>query len=152
MIQRIQSVFLIAFSLCMIVVAIAPLSKITDSNEIFTLYSTNITNVKGESQTTILFITQGILTYFTAIIGFITILLYKRRKLQMLLCMINMCFIFLLCNLIVLLALNSLPSSSAHITFKITAVLPVISFILLILSYRAIKKDEELVRSLNRIR
>jgi hypothetical protein len=43
-------------------------------------------------------------------------------------------------------------STDASISFNICALFPVISLILHVLAFRAIKKDEMLVRSLNRIR
>ena len=47
---------------------------------------------------------------------------------------------------------NTADSINANIHYTIFSVMPVISIILIYLAYRAIKRDEELVRSADRIR
>ena len=87
-------------------------------------------------------------TAMIAILSIITIFLYKKRKLQ-----INISYV-LLFLLILEYALYFI-FDNRNIAFSeilFTFIFPFVSLILVYLAIRGIKKDEKLIRSLNRLR
>lgn len=85
-----------------------------------------------------------------AFLSFFTIFLFKRRILQMRICsLISILDIFLLI-LIVLFSFNE--SKNPGITIGLSAILPLIIFILVLMARRAVLKDEILVKAADRIR
>jgi len=154
MIQRIQTLFLLIASMLLFLGFFTPLAKITitNPNDIISLYPYKMVSmVKGESATT-LFLVNGIMLGVAAILGVINIFNYKKRKLQMLFCVITAILIFVTCNLSFLLILTTMSSTNASISYNIISVFPIIALVLVYLAYRAINKDEKLIKSINRIR
>ncbi len=87
----------------------------------------------------------------TAILALITIFLFKNRKLQFVLCRVNILINLILLGLLVYVSL-SLPGEAAVSKKGIGMFLPVLSVVLLVFANRAIKKDEDLVKSVDRLR
>jgi len=88
----------------------------------------------------------------TALLSLVTIFLYKKRKIQ-----IKLCYGIL--GLLILSYLTIffnfwLPNhtSDAVLSFKVPVVFPFFAIVLGVLAIRAIRKDENLVRSLDRLR
>lgn len=82
---------------------------------------------------------------------FIAIFLYKKRSLQSTLCKINilLCVIWYAYYAFTVF-LSSEYSNSAHVSFA--ACLPLIAIILLLLAIKGIRADENLIKSMDRIR
>jgi hypothetical protein len=88
----------------------------------------------------------------SAVLAFITIFLFKNRKLQFVLNRLNILFHLILLGIFVYRMLN-LSGGIEKISEKgIGVVFPLISIVLLVLANRAIKKDEDLVKSVDRLR
>lgn len=158
MIQRIQSVFLLLAAILMGLTAFLPLldlsflvSSGSDAAESYkTLYSYGIGEFAGE------FPTWGIFTFaiLGTLLSLISIFLYKNRNRQL-----NVCYVTALSIVLYyvtsMVYLNSYVSKiPAEYTFNIQAgiILPVVALIFILVAITRIKKDEKLVRSLNRIR
>lgn len=158
MIQRIQSVFLLLAAIMMGLTAFLPLLDLSflvstgsDAADSFkTLYSYGIGEFAGE------FPTWGIFTFgiLGALLSLISIFLYKNRKRQL-----NACYITVLSIILYyvtsMVYLNSYVSKiPAEFTFSIQVgiILPVVALIFVLVAILRIKKDEKLVRSLDRIR
>jgi len=155
MIQRIQTIFLFVASILMFLTTLFPISNIFDaeSPSITTLYAFKIDTTNSLiHHSSISTITSGIALYACSILGFAIIFLYKKRKLQMLFTSIEMVFTFLSCNLIVINSYRAMPSPHASLSFTFFSIFPIVSLILYFLAYKAIKKDDKLVKSLDRIR
>lgn len=152
MIQRIQTLFMIVAACLMLVATFAPLSTITSSSQLLTFYATHIEDIKGQISYTPVLVLQGFLMLSSALLSFINVMLFAKRKLQMLLSIVNVAIIVVVCNVLVFTTLGHVTSPDHSVMFAVSSVMPIIAFILHILAYRAIKKDEMLVRSLNRIR
>lgn len=154
MIQRIQTLFLFIASVLLLVMLFYPLSTVTNSSTglFMTLHCFYAIDVNGATVVNFSLITIGVLIVITTIIGFLDIFLYKSRKKQMLLCAFAIFFSFILCNLIVLNSFIMKPNAESNIFFSFVAIFPIVSFILFILAYRGINKDEKLIKSLDRIR
>lgn len=87
----------------------------------------------------------------SALISFVTIFLFKNRKLQFVLGRINIVLNLILLGLFVYWSLNI--SGESNISEKgIGMLIPIISIVFLVLANKAIKKDEDLVKSVDRLR
>ncbi|MDG3580946.1 DUF4293 domain-containing protein [Galbibacter pacificus] len=87
----------------------------------------------------------------SAILAFITIFLFKNRKNQFVLNRLNMILNLFLLGFFVYRSL--VLSGEINISEKgIGMLLPVVSIVFLVLANRAIKKDEDLVKSVDRLR
>jgi len=82
----------------------------------------------------------------STLISLISLFYYKNRKTQFILCRIN-----ILLNL-VLIVLFLYRSYTIYIEKGIGLILPVIIIIFLVLANKAIKKDEDLIKSVDRLR
>ena len=91
------------------------------------------------------------LFFGSAALAFLTIFLYKNRKLQFVLGRLNIILNFFTLGFFVYQSLNI--SGETVVSEKgIGMFLPVISIVLLALANKAIKKDEDLVKSVDRLR
>jgi len=90
----------------------------------------------------------------TAVIGTYTIFLYHNRKVQVLFCMLNALLIlgWYACYFVVGQMVGEKSWGTVDFRPSWPAVLPAVAFILYLMARRAIKADEKLVRSLDRIR
>src|SRR5690606_41655975 len=87
----------------------------------------------------------------SAALSLITIFCYGNRKLQFVLNRVNIILNFILLGLFVYQSLNL--SGEADVSEKgIGVVIPALSIVLLVLANKAIKKDEDLVKSVDRLR
>ena len=87
----------------------------------------------------------------SALISFITIFLYNNRKLQFVLGRVNILLNFILLGVFVYWTLN-VPGEMQISEKGIGMFLPVLSIVFLVLANKAIKKDEDLVKSVDRLR
>jgi hypothetical protein len=92
-----------------------------------------------------------ILFFGSAALSMISIFLFKNRKLQFVLGRLNIILNFILLGFFVYQSLNV--SGETIVSKKgIGMFLPIISIVLLALANKAIKKDEDLVKSVDRLR
>ena len=95
---------------------------------------------------------------YTALVGLnvslllVSILFYKKRQHQFVLNRLNMIIMLILLGLFVYRSLNVSGGTAAVSEKGIGIYLPLISIVLLALANKAIKKDEELVKSVDRLR
>lgn len=144
MIQRIQSVYLLGASL---------LSGILVLFTNFWLNSEGglINFVDFFASNNYMLLAVGIMFYASSLLSFVTIFLYQKRKKQLVLGRVNLVF-NLLIIFILIFYLQSLPGEVSISVKGIGLFIPFISFGLISLSNRAIKKDEKLVKSVDRLR
>ncbi len=87
----------------------------------------------------------------SASIALISIFLFKNRKLQFVLGRINILLNFILLGIFVYWSLNI--SGETIVSEKgIGMLIPIVSIVLLVMANKAIKKDEDLVKSVDRLR
>ncbi len=87
----------------------------------------------------------------SAILSLISIFNYKNRKFQFVLGRLNIILNFILLGIFVYLLL--MPPGESHISEKGVGIfIPILSIVLLVLANKAIKKDEDLVKSVDRLR
>lgn len=89
--------------------------------------------------------------YATALLALIAIVVYKRRKNQFILNRLNIVLNLFLLGFFIYRILNI--SEVAPVSEKgMGLFIPIISIVLLVLANRAIKKDEDLIKSVDRLR
>ncbi|MFB9055280.1 DUF4293 domain-containing protein [Mariniflexile ostreae] len=87
----------------------------------------------------------------STLLSLVSIFMYKNRKFQFVLGRLNIILNFILLGLFVYQSLNV--SGETAVSEKgIGMLLPIVSIVLLALANKAIKKDEELVKSVDRLR
>ncbi len=136
MIQRIQTIYLIIVALISGVLPfMLPFWK--DANEIEYFAKQDVL--------------ISITFYGITILAFIAIMLFKQRKNQFVVNRLNMIFNLFLLGFFVYRSLNL--SGETLVSEKgIGMLIPVFSIVFLVLANRAIKKDEDLVKSVDRLR
>jgi drug/metabolite transporter (DMT)-like permease len=152
MIQRIQSLWLLASAVCLSLMLFLPLAEIrTDEGTVYLAMSNGLRLVEGEMAmpTWPVFI----LVLVTALLLFLNIFLYRKRKLQIRFCVYGIILAFGMIGLMYyfwVVIFRQLEVDSYYL--RIPLILPVVSIILTYLAFRGIRKDEILVRSLDKIR
>lgn len=143
MIQRIQSVWLLLAAACAAALFFFPIYGGVLQNDTVDNYLA--------SSSYLLFL----LAIISAALPFITIFLFRNRKLQLKLTFLN---ILVGIGLIVMIYLkaNEFAAQNATVfkssSYKIAAALPVLAIILSIMAYRGISTDEKMVKSADRLR
>ncbi len=136
MIQRIQTIYLLIVTL---VASVLPF--------FLALWQTEAgTNFYAQDQIYILVMFLG-----SALLAFVEIFLYKNRKLQFVLGRINILLNFILLGFFVYWLLI-VPGEMQISEKGIGLLIPIISIVFLAMANKAIKKDEALVKSVDRLR
>jgi hypothetical protein len=156
MIQRIQSLFLFIGAVLLSLDLYLPTWKWTSNSKInsISVDAFNITYQWGKSISGRSFPYIGIGLIVTILLSLFIILQFKNRTLQMRLCLLNALLIFVVTGLMYWGSKEAqqftiLPSPG---DFTIAFFFPSLAVLLNLLAMRSIKKDEELVRSADRIR
>ncbi|WP_369765406.1 DUF4293 domain-containing protein [Flavobacterium sp. WC2429] len=137
MIQRIQTIYLIlAFVVTGILPFLFPLWTMNDGKEYFFM------------QNQIYVILLGLSTTLTIL----SIVSYKKRQNQFVVGRLNMILNLILLGLFVYRSLNVSGETVLVSEKGIGMFLPIIAIVLLVLANKAIKKDEDLVKSVDRLR
>jgi len=158
MLQRIQSVYLAIVALASLLLFFFPLANYYNDlhgNYKFFIYGVRCMDPEPKALFSTFFTTPlVILTVVSLIFSVATIFLYKRRFLQIRICAFN-----LITNLVLIMVIfffyatriQSMTLTEPQYNF-LGMSLPLISIVFLILSNRAIRKDEVLVKSADRLR
>ena len=155
MIQRIQSLYLVAVVALMATALLTPLAYFAAGSNIYELFAFELVNQANDaaSQSTIY---MGVVVALATIIPLITIFLYKNRMLQIRLCAVELVLLLgaqIFMALYYYLGNRMFEQLEFHTQgIRIAIIFPLLAIILDYLALRAIFKDEMLVRSLDRIR
>ena len=155
MLQRIQTVYLLAATVLMSLMLFLPLAEIAaEGTGIYEVLSKGWYITGGESAEPVMLTWPVfILVLFLTMITLINIFLYKKRKLQIRICIYSIILAFGLIGLIYYyFVIGIRPLDEPAYALSVPMVLPAIFIILIYLAFRGIRKDEILVRSLDRIR
>lgn len=149
MIQRKQTLFILVAVLCGIVCLCLPIARwipesMGDDTVVYNLFVKN-----GEGDVSYSVAGLFFLQLISLPIGIFAIFKYTQRKLQMNLCMLNLCLL-LVWYLLFALAVNK--NGGVGFQPKLAACLPMIEVILYFLARKSIWADEKLIRSADRIR
>ena len=157
MIQRIQSLYLLLVVLICGMLFLFPIAEYTKDASIYVFDVLGIKNITDKSNPIEIISTLPVLLILIVVMltELISIFLFKNRKLQIRICSLN---ILLLTALLATIfwysdkAETAIGQEGAITSFSIGAVVPIVALMFTFLAIRSIKKDEELVRSADRIR
>ncbi len=154
MIQRIQTIYLLAATSLMMTFLFSPLATFASSEEIYTMSTFNIKGVDGATILSLPYLM--IISVLAAILPLVNIFLFKKRMLQIRLCVVQ-----------IILAVGALLIAGVHYyltgrtfgaevelvsSIRIVCALPIVALLFDFLALKAIFKDELLIKSLDRIR
>ncbi len=150
MLQRIQTIFLLLASACMLAAVATPLSTFTYQGDTVVFEAMGMYKNDNLTDSTWGLFALGIIS---SIASLITVFLYKQRVLQIRLSVMNI-IVMVGFYLFFGYLIYSVYSTEA-LTFQkigIGLIMPIVAIILTYLAIRRIAADEALVRSLNRLR
>ena len=137
MIQRIQTIYLLlAFVVTGVLPFIFPLWTMADGKDYFFMQNQVYIVVLGLSTT----------------LSLLSIVSYKKRQNQFVMGRLNIILNLILLGLFVYRSLNLSGETLAVSEKGIGMFLPIVAIVLLVLANKAIKKDEDLVKSVDRLR
>ena len=143
MIQRIQTVYLLLTSIISgVLIFVFNLLKSLEKN----VFALDLLN----SDSSLLKVVP-ILFLVSAILAFVAIFLFKNRKLQFVIGRLTILINLILLGLLIYVSLT-LPGEAAVSEKGIGMFVPILAVLLLVLANKAIKKDEDLVKSVDRLR
>lgn len=154
MIQRIQTLYLLAVTALMAVVLFAPLAWFGGEAGEFELHAFALEATGGETVQSTVY--MGIVLALACVLPLVTIFLFRRRLLQIRLCVVEM--VLLLGSLAMegvyyFLSWRVFSDMAFHTQgLKPSIALPLVCMLFTYLALRAIFRDEMLVRAADRIR
>ncbi len=154
MIQRIQSVYLFLASVLFVFMLTNPLAQIRLADDTFLIFNNyQVTALSNETFQPVPTWPITVLIAVIMLIGLVTIFLFKKRTLQMRLCVYNIILMFGLIGLIYFYMRYTVNKyDGVDSVFLWPIVVPFISMILTYLALKGIQKDDALVKSYERIR
>jgi uncharacterized membrane protein YuzA (DUF378 family) len=149
MIQRIQSLWLMFAATASALMFFFPVIELTGENNlhIHQFNSISFAGFKDIIQSG--YIVAG-LTGIISLLNLVNIFLYKNRNLQMRICMFSSLLVIFLIGLLAYFSLSA--ETNAFATIGLSAVLPIIIFIFILMARRAVRRDDLLVRAADRLR
>ncbi len=155
MIQRIQTVYLLIVAGLFIALLFLPLGLVQSGSALYTFDVSGLNTIAQPQQ--LIYPTWSVMAINAIIImiSFVIIFLYKKRILQMRLCVFNSILIICFCALFgfYIWYLGQQPEfADIKLMLRLGASFPLISLVFNYLAIRAIGADEALVRSLERLR
>lgn len=155
MIQRKQTLYLLISAILMATFVFLPIAAINTAEHNYTFDILGLKTITNNECTTVLNIWPlTILFAVTALFNVAAIFMYKRRLQQARVTVLSM---LLQAGMMVLMAFyvyyifpQQLENTS--LVFQFPAIIPVINIILTFMAYKGIKKDEAIIKSMDRIR
>lgn len=149
MIQRIQTLFLLIALVLQALLFFQPLAvlQLDDATFYEIFVKGYVFNNQIQYSVSLL-----IFTFITLLLNLVIIFLYKKRILQMRLAVYNTILLIGLQGVIAYTIYATSDNLNAEIFLQYAAILPIIIAILHLIAFKYIKRDEELVRSADRIR
>lgn len=162
MIQRKQTVYMFLAAIVSILLFFMPLASFNDESSIMEFTIFGIQNpIENLSLSNTYTWPLVVLAVFMTVAPIITALLYKKRELQVRLCRLNMLvniifiglvFLYYEKDILKVIAAVEGDEYQLDVAYFIGMVFPLINIVLEILAIRGIKKDIELLKSIDRLR
>ncbi len=156
MIQRRQTIFMILSAISCALLFFMPLATVKGTSVDFTIWGWSTINDPKSYVWPIV-----VLTILMTALPFVTIFLYKKRMLQVRLCRIEMLLnivfiglVFLVYDKDYILAIQSIENAAETLKLacSIGLLMPLVSLIFEVFAIRGIKKDIDLLKSVDRLR
>jgi membrane protein insertase Oxa1/YidC/SpoIIIJ len=155
MLQRIQSIYLLAAGLVTAALFVFPLvnNVYVDGNSLTIMVTGVYQNINGQQAHTEVFTALTIATALVALLPIVVIFLYKDRKRQ-----INMCYLLMVITIgfsywVAQAVKNTIGGAYLNFgNYGVGIILLSLSLLLIVLAQKSIQRDEKLVRSADRLR
>ncbi|MGB2127866.1 MAG: DUF4293 domain-containing protein [Flavicella sp.] len=144
MIQRVQSIYLLLAALISFASLFYATIEIT-GNE------TDVAIIETFKIDRFLIKSIGISVFISCLLSFVSIFLYKKRQNQFVMGRLNILINFYILGVLIIESLN-LPGENLVSEKGIGVFIPIVVVVLLVMANKSIKKDEELVKSVDRLR
>lgn len=154
MIQRIQTLYYLLATALMTISMFLPVCRFIGNNgNVYLLHTWGVVETATESPS-VLLSTLPLLLLFIIVLFILIVALFafKKRILQMRLSVFGIVLMIGSLALFYFYRRHGMVHFDADAYFTIYAALPIVSAILTYLAFRGVKKDEELIRSYDRIR
>lgn len=155
MIQRIQTVYLLVITVLTGLMFALPLASFMGDGQTVSLFAGSIKDADAVQIVSTSYY-MALLIAMATFLPFETIFLFKRRMVQIRLCLVEIVLQVGVLAYLVYYILHIRSSVFAYadhsMSLELSSIFPIVSIILSLLAYRAVVKDEALVNSLNRIR
>ena len=156
MIQRVQTLYLIAASLVVSSLLWIPMVSFTGGEIEYELNSFGLFANTALGELVLSTTYMGVMNLLVILLPLLIVFLYKNRILQIRLCYVSWVFMFglqLFVGYYLYLVNTSIGDLEvSNIRYMVSAAMPLIGAIFIYFAYRGIIKDEALVRSLDRLR
>ncbi len=152
MLQRIQTLFLLIALTLIAAMFFMPLAEFIIDGQVYVFTYRDIGIGIAGAEPLFKSYALAILLIVILLLILVTIFLFKNRRLQMRLCVYNMLLNLGFYGLFYFYYHQVVSTNQIIYSFAIASVFPLIAIILLWLAFRAIRKDEILVKSVDRIR
>lgn len=153
MIQRIQSIYLLLAAAVEAVLFFVPVATFITVDKIIPFYAFGIDfEISSKFISEVATIPLIVLISMVVLLPLINIFLFKKRKLQMRLCIFAILLNFGVVGLLYFYISTFAGELLASIQYNYPVVMPLIAMILNYLAFRGVRKDEALIRSIDRIR
>jgi len=150
MIQRIQSLYLLIAGIIVLVMYKMPVAVFTGSDLIYNLYACHILH-PSTGASVINVVPMAVLPVLSMFLSFFALLKFKNRSFQMKLGKLNIIVLvaLLAVQVIYFIRIEQLIGEGNP---GFSAIVPLVSILLILMANKAIKKDDNLVKSADRIR
>jgi|WetSurSiteA1Bulk_404760.scaffolds.fasta_scaffold00078_9 hypothetical protein len=155
MIQRIQTLYLLLVTVLMSLMVVMPYAEIMrEDMPLLTFHANAIHQSVIGGTAPVYKITRSVITLILLIglLSFVNILLYRNRRHQMSICLVNIALSGALLAVMFFYYNGERHQGEFFRDLRIPAFIPLLSVIITILAYRSIRSDERLVKSNDRIR
>ncbi len=155
MLQRIQSIYLLLATLAIAALFIFPLiNNVYVEGQLSTIKITGVyQDVNGQQQNVMPFTALSVLTGFMSLIPLVIIFMYNNRTLQRTLCYCAMLLIICFSFWVSQVAKNTIGDATIGLSnYGVGVVLLSLSILFIILAQKAIQRDDNLVKSADRLR
>lgn len=153
MIQRIQSIYLLLVAILNGLLFVLPLNEMVSGSHILRLSINGLYDITEKENILVadLFPLLAIVSV-SILLSVIAIFLYKNRKVQMRIAIYNSALGLGTTFLTLFYAYQISTTNETELGFSIGLLIPITGSILSFLAFKAIKKDDDLVKSVDRIR
>jgi hypothetical protein len=155
MIQRIQSLYLLLIALLSVLFLNGPILNFIDkTGSAIKVTLTEVVKSTGGQGNEVIekLLPFTVLIIVIPAISLVTIFLYKNRKVQLRITLVLIILTATLLIAFVHVSLSVISKFGAQLVAGLKMILPVLMLIFSILAYRGIKKDDQLVKSYDRLR
>lgn len=155
MIQRIQTVFLFLAAIFAGLLLFFPIASFDYGTTSMSLTILGVKNqIDAEYFSNMYALPLLVMTILMIIVPIITVFMFKKRQLQLKLSSLNVFLNAILCGLIFLYYSSNIQKTIAAetISYMFGSYIPLINMVLSVLAMRWIKKDIDLIKSIDRLR